>query len=152
MYTSNLGLNQINLKCLGQRWYLNKVSSSICSWKLGIFEAQLSYKCLCPFWFIQYPKWTWTVLIFNKYLAEKKFNFCIKYGECWGSVSQKSILPWHFGVFLRSVELSSSWALGGNLVDNSRLLLSTEYKLKFWAPIYVHIDPKLRISFGNCWW
>ena len=55
------------------------------------------------------------------------------------------------GFFLRSVELSSSWALGGNLVDNSRLLLSTEYKLKFWAPIYVHIDPKLRITFGNCY-
>ena len=41
------------------------------------------------------------------------------------------------GFFLRSVELSSSWALGGNLVDNSRLLLSTEYKLKFWAPILI---------------
>ena len=55
------------------------------------------------------------------------------------------------GFFLRSVELSSSWALGGNLVDNSRLLLSTEYKLKFWAPIYnIHSVPKLRITFGNC--
>ena len=54
------------------------------------------------------------------------------------------------GFFLRSVELSSSWALGGNLVDNSRLLLSTEYKLKFWAPIYVHSEPKLIIKFGNC--
>ena len=53
------------------------------------------------------------------------------------------------GFFLRSVELSSSWAFGGNLVDNSRLLLSTEYKLKFWAPIYVHSEPKLRIQFGN---
>ena len=55
-----------------------------------------------------------------------------------------------FRGFLRSVELSSSWALGGNLVDNSRLLLSTEYKLKFWAPIYVHSEPKLIIKFGNC--
>ena len=54
------------------------------------------------------------------------------------------------GFFLRNVELSSSWALGGNLVDNSRLLLSTEYKLKFWAPIYVHSETKLIIQFGNC--
>ena len=52
--------------------------------------------------------------------------------------------------FLRSVELSSSWALGGNLVDNSRLLLSTEYKLKFWAPIFVHSEPILKSPFGNC--
>ena len=65
-------------------------------------------------------------------------------------LSKKHIALTFRGFFLRSVELSSSWALGGNLVDNSRLLLSTEYKLKFWAPIYVHSEPKLIIKFGNC--